>query len=232
LKVEEPPSSHRVSAHLHLEVGEYDEAIRRFIPGYDEMLARTAEAVLEDAPGVVLDVGAGTGALSRAVLERSDSVRLLVLDVDPDMLSLARGRLAPWETRVTFVQGSFLEPLPGCDAAVSSLALHHTPDLTERERAFRRVAEALPPGGVFVDADVTLPEAVGSRSALYLAWAAHLAARGIQPQRAWRHFVEWSGEDTYFPVREEMAAMARAGLQGKPVWRDRVVTVVAARKPS
>lgn len=223
-------SAHRVSAHLHLEVAEYDTAIRRFIPGYEEMLARTAEAALVRRPGVVLDVGAGTGALSQAVLERSTEVRVVALDVDPDMLALARGRLAPWAARVTFVEGSFLEPLPSCDAAVSSLALHHTPDMTVRGEAFRRVAEALPPGGVFVDADVTLPDAPGSRSALYLAWARHLVSQGIPAPRAWQHFVEWSGEDTYFPVTVEMAAMRAAGMEPELLWRDRVVTVVAGRR--
>lgn len=221
---------HSVRRHLQLEVSEYDDAVRRFIPGYEGLLGRTAAEALASSPEVVLDVGSGTGALAQEVLERSSSVWVIVLDVDPEMLALARGRLAPWADRVTFVQGSFLDPLPRCDAAVSSLVLHHTPSLEVRTAAFRRVAEALSPGGVFVDADVTLPAAPGNRSALYLAWVDHLILEGIPPARAWQHFVEWAGEDTYFPASEEMAAMEEAGLQAELVWRDRVVTVVAGRR--
>lgn len=224
------PRSHSVRRHLRLEVAEYDDAVRRFIPGYEGLLGRAAAEALASSPGVVLDVGAGTGALAQAVLERSSSVWVVVMDVDPEMLALARERLAPWADRTTFVQGSFLDPLPRCDAAVSSLVFHHTPTLDVRSAAFRRVAEALPPDGVFVNADVTMPAAPGNRSALYLAWVDHLVLEGIPPARAWQHFVEWAGEDTYFPVSEEMAAMEEAGLQAELVWRDRVVTVVVGRR--
>lgn len=224
--------AHRVSRHLHLEATEYDDAIRQFIPGYEEMLRVAARPALAGSPRVVLDVGAGTGALSEVVLELSPSVQVVAYDADPDMLAVARARLAAWGGRVRFVQGSFLDPLPACDAAVSSLALHHTADLDQRSVVFRRVAEALSPGGVFVDADVTMPESPGSRSALYLAWADHLVSRGISPDRAWRHFVEWSGEDTYFPVAREMEAMAEAGFTPELEWRDRVVTVVVGKMPA
>ena len=62
--------SHSVRRHLHLEIDEYDEIIRQFIPGYDQMLEQVARAVALSGPGRVLDLGAGTGALSEAILQK------------------------------------------------------------------------------------------------------------------------------------------------------------------
>ena len=58
--------SHSVRSHLRIETGAYDEVIRTFLPEYDEMLSLAARAVAETEPNHVLDLGAGTGALSLA----------------------------------------------------------------------------------------------------------------------------------------------------------------------
>ena len=60
-----PAMSHSVRSHLRLEIDTYDETIRRFIPGYEEGLIRAARVVAGVSPALVLDLGAGTGALGR-----------------------------------------------------------------------------------------------------------------------------------------------------------------------
>ena len=222
--------SHSVRRHLHLEVREYDEAIRRFIPGYEEMLAVAAGEALAVAPARVLDLGSGTGALAGELLDRSPDPVVELLDADPEMLERARERLAAHGERARFRTGSFTEPLPEADAVTASLSLHHLPTLEEKAQVFRRIAATLPEGGVFVNADVTLPGGEADRAAAFRQWASHLVASGIPEERAWQHFREWADEDTYFAVEEEMAAMRDAGLKPGLVWQDRVVTVVSARK--
>ncbi len=222
--------SHSVRRHLHLEVREYDEAIRRFIPGYEAMLAVAAREALAVSPARVLDLGSGTGALAGVLLERSSDPVVELLDADPEMLDRARERLAPHGERARFRTGSFTEPLPAADAVTASLSLHHLPTLRQKSEVFRTIAATLPVGGVFVNADVTLPGGEADRAAAFREWASHLVASGIPEERAWQHFREWADEDTYFPVEEEMAAMRDAGLDPRLVWQDRVVTVVSARK--
>ncbi|HSM05662.1 MAG TPA: methyltransferase domain-containing protein [Longimicrobiales bacterium] len=222
--------SHSVRRHLHLEVREYDAAIRRFIPGYEEMLAVAAREALDVSPHRVLDLGSGTGALAAELLERSTDVQVELLDADPEMLDRARERLSGFGPRAAFRTGSFTDPLPAADAVTASLSLHHIPEMDTKVGVFRRIAAAIPADGVFVNADVTLPGGEADRAASFRDWASHLVACGIPEERAWRHFEEWSGEDTYFPVEEEMAAMKEAGLEPRLVWSDRVVTVVSARK--
>ncbi|GMV07000.1 MAG: hypothetical protein AMXMBFR53_32750 [Gemmatimonadota bacterium] len=222
--------SHSVRRHLRVAIDEYDASIRRFIPGYDEMIRTAADAVAKASPALVLDLGAGTGALSAALLDRPEVGLVELLDVDEEMLAQARGRLEAFGDRARFAVRSFHLPLPRCDAAAASLSLHHVPTLEEKAALFRRVHEALSPGGVFVNADVTMPAAEAARSAAFRRWADHLVASGIAEERAWEHFAEWADEDTYFSLEEELAALRRAGFAAECAWREGVSTVVVARK--
>ena len=67
--------SHSVRHHLRLEIDAYDETIRTFIPGYEEGLARAADEIADVRPTLVLDLGAGTGALAEAMLEVDPEIR-------------------------------------------------------------------------------------------------------------------------------------------------------------
>lgn len=222
--------SHSVRRHLHLEIREYDEAIRRFIPGYEEMLATLADRVVADAPRSVLDLGSGTGAVAAELLARSETVEVELLDADPEMLARARERLAAYGTRVRFRLGSFSDPLPEVDAITASLALHHIPTLSEKEALYRRIQAALRPGGVFANADATLPAQEPDRSEAFQSWASHLVEEGIPEPRAWQHFEEWSEEDTYFSVEEELGALSRAGFVPERIGHHSVMNVLVGRK--
>lgn len=227
--------SHRVRHHLGVEIHAYDDAIRRFIPGYDTMLRVAAEEVATVRPAQVLDLGAGTGALSRAILERADAdglkTKVALIDVDEEMIGQARGRLASFADRTSFRRQSYHDALPACDAAASSLALHHVPEIGEKRRLYERIFAVLRPGGVFVNADAVVPVEPRERDATYEAWAAHMVAGGISRERAFEHFAEWAKEDTYQSLSDELAAVAAAGFEATCPWRAGPVSVVVGRKP-
>jgi tRNA (cmo5U34)-methyltransferase len=222
--------SHSVRKHLRLDIDAYDATIRRFIPAYEEMIATAVEAVAGHAPAHVLDLGAGTGAMAAAVLERTDDTVVELIDIDEEMLTRARIRLAGFSDRPRFLLGSYQEPLPDCDAVMASLSLHHVPTLDEKAALFARIHAALPPGGRFVNADVTMPEADPERTAAYEEWADHLVARGCRRADAFGHFQAWSAEDAYFPLEAELAALNAAGFEARCIWRKCVSTVVVGTK--
>ena len=224
-------SSHSVRRHLRIAVEAYDAAIRRFIPGYEEMLAVAAHALVPAASGPIIDLGAGTGALSEAILESSTEAVVELIDVDGEMLDQARTRLARFGNRARFTRASFLEPLPRCNGAAASLALHHIPSMNDKRALYRRVFEALEPGGVFVNADATMPAEPTARKVTWRGWADHLVSHGIDEQRAFEHFEEWSEEDTYFPIEDELSAVASAGFAAECIWSEVGITVVVGRKP-
>ena len=222
--------SHSVRSHLRLEIDAYDETIRRFIPGYEEGLTRAAQQIASVRPSLVLDLGAGTGALSEAILDEDCVEALVAIDVDPEMLAQARIRLERFGSRARFRECLFDAPFPECDAIAASLALHHVPTMAEKSQLFERIHQALRPGGVFVNADVTISADPAEGEQSYRLWADHMAARGIDEARAYQHFDEWAEEDTYFPIEDELAAMHQAGLHAECVWQCRPNTLLVGRK--
>ena len=220
---------HSVRRHLRVEIDAYDATIRQFIPGYEEMLRAAAHELAPVASGRVLDLGGGTGALAEAILEVGGGAVELI-DIDGEMLAQAKTRLARFGPRALFVEASFLEALPRCHGAAASLALHHVPTLDDKRALYRQIHEALEPGGVFVNADATMPAEPTAAEATWRAWADHMVAQGIDERRAFEHFEEWSEEDTYFPLEDELAAMAAAGFEAECVWREAGIAVVVGRK--
>lgn len=221
---------HSVRRHLGIEVRSYELKIRRFIPGYEAMLAVAAREVVHGEPGLVLDLGAGTGALAEAILSASGVAAVELIDVDREMLDQARTRLSEFVGRIRFSELSFLGPLPRCEGAAASLALHHVRTMDAKRTLYRRIYDALGPGGVFVNADATVPAELGAREATYRLWVDHMVARGIEERCAYENLAKWAEEDTYFPLEEELSAVAEAGFDAECIWRQGPMSVVVGRK--
>jgi trans-aconitate methyltransferase len=143
-------TEHRVAAHLGLAASDYDAQIRRYTPRYDEMID-TVVAIIAALPApFVIDLGAGTGALGGAILDRVPQARVRFLDIDPAMLDVAGARVAGHGARAELWRGSFDDALPACDAVVASLALHHVPERDRKRALYARIEERLAGAGAVV----------------------------------------------------------------------------------
>ncbi len=218
---------HRVASHLGIDAEAYDVAIRRFIPGYEEMVGAILSIV--DSLGgepLVVDLGAGTGALGGAILDAIPRARVVLIDIDPSMLAVAGARVARHGTRAELRKASFFDPLPPCDAVVASLALHHVPELADKRELYGRIRRALRPGGVFVMGDATVHEAGPEHDHAYRAWEAGMAVAGIPHEEAVELFAQWAREDRFFPLAVELAALAAAGFaRPECFWKRGAMTV-------
>ncbi len=207
---------HRVASHLGVDAGSYDVAIRRFIPGYDAMIA-TVLSILDEHLGadpLVVDLGAGTGALAGAILDAIPRARVVLVDIDPTMLAVAGARVACHGRRAELRTASFFDAgaLPSCDAVVASLSLHHVPERDRKRELYTRIHGALQPGGVLLSADATVHEAGPERARIFREWAAGMAAAGIGADEATALFAQWAGEDRYYPLAVELELLAAAGF--------------------
>ncbi|MFA5882931.1 MAG: methyltransferase domain-containing protein [Acidimicrobiia bacterium] len=105
--------------------------------------------------GEVLELGTGSGAMAKELLERYPIRTLVATDVDPLMVIAAERRLASHvphvqvrradATSLPFEDGQF-------DAVVSFLMLHHVLDW---EQALRESLRVLRPGGLLLGYDLT-----------------------------------------------------------------------------
>jgi tRNA (cmo5U34)-methyltransferase len=133
---------------------EYHGQRRRLVPSFDLFYGTAVDVLgLRDVPiERVLDLGAGTGLMSAAVLARYPHAQLVLVDGAAEMLEQARANVRA--SSITTVVADLREELPAgpFDAVVSALAIHHLEDADKRA-LFARVHAALRPGGAFVNAE-------------------------------------------------------------------------------
>jgi ubiquinone/menaquinone biosynthesis C-methylase UbiE len=112
--------------------------------GPERVYRRLAQVLVAASPvsldgGRVADVGAGTGAASRAIAEAGG--RPIALDLAPGMLAVDRGQRPP--AVVADVRGLPLATA-SCRAVVAAFSFNHVPD---PERALAEAARVVQPGG-------------------------------------------------------------------------------------
>jgi ubiquinone/menaquinone biosynthesis C-methylase UbiE len=190
-----------VARHLKINLSEYDERIRTFIPNYDEMLSEVAAmvALVKKTQPVLVDFGIGTGALAARCLHFAPNARLIGIDADPDILTLARRRLAKKRVReLKLIHGSFLEsPSPRCDAIVATLALHHIHEAKTKQRFYAKCFAVLKGGGVLANGDCFMAENPSLSQRYMKIWEKHLR-QFYSLRQTQNFFAAWAGEDTYF----------------------------------
>ena len=216
-----------VAAHLGITIGEYDAAIRRFIPGYEEMLAVGAAAIPARTRTIV-DLGIGTGAFASRCLVRAPRSQVIGIDADPSMAAIARHRLGS-ARRITVRAESFLRaPLPACDAVIASLALHHVRTRTAKRALYRRIHAALRPGGRIVIVDCQPAADRDPRRAQFDDWTAHLC-KSFSARKSAALLAAWAIEDVYVPLPAEIALLEEAGFRVDVLWRRGAFAVLLGR---
>ncbi|MDA8062091.1 MAG: class I SAM-dependent methyltransferase [Actinomycetota bacterium] len=117
----------------------------------------------DDEAFTFVDLGAGTGAASRAVLDSYPQSSGILADYSPQMREEGRRALAGYAGRYRYVEldlgtGRWPDELDGgLQAVISSLCVHHLPDL-RKAALFGEILGRLAPGGWFLDYDPVAAE--------------------------------------------------------------------------
>ncbi|MGW1185000.1 methyltransferase domain-containing protein [Streptomyces drozdowiczii] len=198
----------------------WDRQQEWYMPDREErfrVMTDAVEAVAGRAP-VVLDLACGTGSITDRVLRRFPDARTVCVDIDPALLTIARGHFAG-DSRVTFVEADLTAPdwtsrLPhrSFDAVVTATALHWL-DTEPLRRLYGTLAGLLREGGVFLNADHMYDE---SAPRLNAAMDALLTGRREQRRREGAlDWADWWGRVADDPALADAAAR-RFALLGDP----------------
>lgn len=184
---------------------------------YELVLERVVAAVGAPPGATVLDVGAGTGNLCRAL--RRHGYRAVAVEPSRGMREVLALKLPD----LAVLDGHFLAlPLPdaGADAIASTYAFHHLKD-EDKARGARELLRVVRPGGRVVLGDVAFRDA-GARAR----FRAELLARGKQD------LVQELDTEYYTTVSVLTAIFRTAGCTVQAEQLDPWVWLVTARRPS
>ena len=221
----------RVADTFDRHAGIYNAARRRLVPPFDAFYGTAVEALALGGrpPRRVLDLGAGTGLLASFVRAVHPDAELTLLDGSARMLAQARETLG--SERTTFVEGDLREPLPSgpWDAIVSALAIHHLTD-DEKRPLFRRVHEALAPGGVFINAEQVIGPSPRFTE-LYERWHEARARQAGSDEAEWAGALERMAHDRCATVEDQRRWLRAAGFdQEDCLFKDHGFAVLVSRR--
>lgn len=225
-----------------------DETVAQWVATADErergrawarrLLAELLPFAEEDTFTFV-DLGAGTGAAARVLLDRYPRAAAVLADYSPQMMAEGHLALAPYEGRYRYVEvdlaaGRWSPELDsGLDAVISSLCVHHLPD--DRKRAlFEEIFVRLAPGAWYLNYDPVAAE----DPAIGVAWqrvqdrrdpegAERRVHRSAEEQARWENHVRY-----IIPFDPQLGFLRAAGFEAVDVyWKELDHVIMGGRRP-
>lgn len=187
----------------------------------------------DDAEFTVLDLGAGAGALSRAILERYPRCTAILADFSDQMMGAGARDLQPFADRYRYVTfdmsaSNWPDEIPrALDAIVSSLFVHHLTD-ERKQSLFAEIFARLVPGGWSLNYD---PVATDD-PAVEATWqrvAEHgnpeMTRKRLHPTP--EEHARWQNHIRYvIPLEQQLSYLRAAGFTGIDVYFKRLEWVV------
>lgn len=145
--------------HFHWLTHWYDPLMRRLFPESSIRSALIEQAHVQSGQ-TVLDIGCGTGTLTLQIEHCHPDAKVYGLDIDPQVLAIARDKGQQMDTHVAWTQGqsTALPYTPDSfDHVFASLLLHHLPR-SEKLVMLQEALRVLKPGGQLHIADFGPPQ--------------------------------------------------------------------------
>jgi tRNA (cmo5U34)-methyltransferase len=193
-----------------------------------------------DQPFTFVDLGAGTGAAARIVLDRYPAAHAILADFSAPMMAQGDIELRPYAGRYTYVEFDLTQPgdwpagIPRpVDAAISSLAVHHLNDARKRS-LFAEILAQLAPGGWYLNYDPVLPpDAVVEEAWLRAGDRQDPAAAAKREHRTPEEQLRYENHVRYMiPLEPQVGFLRAAGFEGVDVfWKNLDFVLYGGRRP-
>jgi len=219
------------------------------VPRRDDMTAAIIAAVpfAPDLTIAVLDLGAGDGLLSAALLTRFARATVTALDGSETMRAGASARLRAFGDRARvaafdLASLDWWDRMAGAHVVVSSLCLHHLND-AKKQYLYKAAADRLAPGGAFIVADLVDPQQAAARAYAADRWDALARAQADAlgapelfdrfERERWNHFRFPDESDRPSALLHHLVWLRHAGFASVDcVWMDAGHAVFGGVKPA
>jgi tRNA (cmo5U34)-methyltransferase len=194
-----------------------------------------------DEPFTVIDLGAGTGAAARIILDHYSAAHAILADFSPQMMSQGAAELAPYAGRYSYVEFDLTSsgdwpagiPVP-VDAVISSLSVHHLKD-DRKQSLFREIRDHLAPGGWYLNYDPVMPpDPVVEEAWLRAEDRRDPAAADKRAHRTAEEQFRYENHVRYMiPLEQQIGYLRAAGFEGVDVyWKELDYVIYGGRRPT
>ncbi len=207
-----------------------------YLPDFAAAFALVIKSVTSHLPAAprFLDLGAGTGNLSRRMLEAVENSHGTLLDFSPNMLAGTSTVLASYQGRYDTICADFFSAefaAQQFDVVISSFALHHARGDEEYLQVYRHIHRWLKPGGVFTCCDVVSGDTPHWTALNEQGWQGYLRAVDFPEEQIERIFASYYVEDTPISLSRHLALLHEAGFTHTDVlWKQYNFAVYCAQK--
>ena len=187
-----------------------------------------------------LDLGAGTGAASRTILDLHPGSTAILADFSTEMMRAGESEMAPYAGRYRYVEfdmstgGEWPAAISAAlDAVVTSMCVHHLPD-ERKQGLFAEIFDRLVPGGWYLNYD---PVRAGD-SVVEATWQRvnddeNPAAASKRLHRTPLEQARWDNHVRYIaPLGQQLEYLRSAGFEGVDVyWKKLENVIYGGRRP-
>jgi tRNA (cmo5U34)-methyltransferase len=223
----------KVKDHFEQEAETFDELIKTIIPHYEDMIKSMILALPYHRKEKikVLDLGCGTGNISKAVKESFPNASITCVDMAENMIKMAKSKLSAYDD-VQFEIADFrdLNFLEEFDAVISSLALHHLQD-PEKKPFYEDIKMFLKKGGVFYNVDNILGSSPHLNQVYMDKWVEFMLEYHSQEEIDTVWLPKHREEDFPSPLRSHIQWLEDAGFKEVDVvWKSYMFGVYGGKK--
>jgi tRNA (cmo5U34)-methyltransferase len=180
-----------------------------------------------------LDLGAGTGAASRVILDLYPRSTAVLADYSAEMMRAGERELQPFAGRYRYVgfdmsAGPWPAQIPAAlDAVVTSMCVHHLPD-GRKQSLFTEIFSRLVPGGWYLNYDPVAPaDPVTAAAWERVSDHEDPEAAAKRRHRTPEHQARWDNHVRYItPLAPQLGYLRSAGFQGVDVYWKQLENVI------
>lgn len=207
--------NNRVKNHFEEEAREYDGIIRTLIPNYELMVDVLVSLLPFDKQQAfsMIDLGCGTGTISKAVKDCFPNVQTTCVDVAGNMLDIAKQKVGA-DTKLIQADFNTFDFPEKCDAVVSSLALHHLVTDADKLNFYRKIYAALNSGGMFINVDVVMGSDEALQSIYMEKWKAFMISRTSRQEVEQKWLPSYYAEDRPATLISHLEMLKQCGFVG------------------
>jgi tRNA (cmo5U34)-methyltransferase len=212
----------------------YGSNMAQWIPDFEYAHQLLLDSLRLHSPsnGDVLELGAGSGRVSQMLLNTIRDMKLVLVDISPNMLEAAEQRLQQEESRCRYVVHDIFDaelefPAASFDSVVSVFTICHARGIDVYQRLYERLYRWLKSPGYFVCYDHVAGDTTALTALNVLGWY-QLLVNNQSTELAKEGVISTYQEDSPLSLRQHLSLLTAAGFSSVDVLYKRDIFAIYA----